>query len=127
MLLVLSKGYFKDEGLNVIIDQGEGLGVMVMCIMLGIYDVGFGDINVIIQNVVIWFEEILVMVYQMWSVLFFVIFLCKEIGIIMFVDLLGKIFGGVQGMLMMWLVMVFVCKNGIDLVQLQIINFVFNL
>ena len=37
-------GYFKEEGLNVVIDQGEGSGATVTRIMSGAYDAGFGDI-----------------------------------------------------------------------------------
>jgi NitT/TauT family transport system substrate-binding protein len=44
------KGYFKEEGLNVVIDQGEGSGATVTRIMSGAYDAGFGDVNAIIQN-----------------------------------------------------------------------------
>ena len=39
------KGYYKAEGLNVVIDQGEGSGATVTRIMGGAYDAGFGDIN----------------------------------------------------------------------------------
>src|SRR5258707_13777844 len=44
------KGYFKDEGLNVVIDQGEGSGATVTRVMSGAYDAGFADITAIIQN-----------------------------------------------------------------------------
>ncbi len=44
------KGYYKAEGLNVVIDQGEGSGATVTRIMGGAYDAGFGDVNAIIQN-----------------------------------------------------------------------------
>ncbi len=43
-------GFFKEEGLNVVIDQGEGSGATVTRVMSGAYDAGFGDINAIIQN-----------------------------------------------------------------------------
>ncbi len=43
-------GYFKEEGLNVVIDQGEGSGATVTRVMSGAYDAGFGDVNAIIQN-----------------------------------------------------------------------------
>ena len=44
------KGYFKAEGLDVIIDQGEGSAATVTRIMGGAYDAGFGDMNAVIQN-----------------------------------------------------------------------------
>ena len=37
------KGYYKAEGLNVVIDQGEGSGATVTRIMGGAYDAGFGS------------------------------------------------------------------------------------
>src|SRR5690349_8196116 len=44
------KGYFRDEGLDVTIDQGEGSAATVTRIMSGAYDAGFGDINAVIQQ-----------------------------------------------------------------------------
>ena len=48
--LARDRGYYKAEGLNVVIDQGEGSGATVTRIMSGAYDAGFGDVNAIIQN-----------------------------------------------------------------------------
>ncbi|TGS35720.1 ABC transporter substrate-binding protein, partial [Mesorhizobium sp. M1D.F.Ca.ET.184.01.1.1] len=64
-LLALQKGYFKDEGLNVTIDQGEGSAATVTRIMSGVYDAGFGDINAIIQNAATRPNDVPVMVYQL--------------------------------------------------------------
>ncbi|MTH65658.1 ABC transporter substrate-binding protein [Paracoccus shanxieyensis] len=127
MLLALSKGYFKDEGLNVTIDQGEGSGATVTRIMSGTYDAGFGDINAIIQNAATRPEETPVMVYQMWSVPPFAISSRKETGITTPADLLGKTLGGAQGTPTTRLVTVLARKNGIDPAQLQITNLAPNL
>ena len=43
------KEYFAAEGLDVVIDQGEGSAATVTRIMSGAYDAGFGDINAAIQ------------------------------------------------------------------------------
>jgi NitT/TauT family transport system substrate-binding protein len=43
------KGYFKDEGLEIVIDQGDGSGAAVGKVASGAYDIGFGDINALIQ------------------------------------------------------------------------------
>lgn len=43
------KGYFKDEGLDVTIDQGDGSAAAVTRVMSGVYDAGFGDINALVQ------------------------------------------------------------------------------
>ena len=42
-------GYFKAEGLEVTIDQGNGSGAAVPLVANGTYDVGFGDINALIE------------------------------------------------------------------------------
>jgi NitT/TauT family transport system substrate-binding protein len=43
------RGYFKAEGLDVTIDQGSGSGAAVPLVANGTYDVGFGDINALIE------------------------------------------------------------------------------
>src|SRR5258708_34679970 len=42
------KGYFKEEGLEVTLDQGNGSGAAVPLVANGTYDAGFGDINALI-------------------------------------------------------------------------------
>ena len=43
------RGYFKAEGLEVQMDQGNGSGAAVPLVANGTYDVGFGDINALIE------------------------------------------------------------------------------
>jgi NitT/TauT family transport system substrate-binding protein len=43
------RGYFKAEGLEVAIDQGDGSAAAVPKVASGAYDVGFGDINALIE------------------------------------------------------------------------------
>src|SRR6266702_8041913 len=43
------KGYFKEEGLEVTLDQGNGSGAGVPLVANGTYDAGFGDINALIE------------------------------------------------------------------------------
>src|SRR5688572_15517648 len=43
------KGYFKAEGLEVTMDQGNGSGAGVPLVANGTYDVAFGDINALIE------------------------------------------------------------------------------
>ena len=50
VFIAQDKGYFKAEGLDVKIDQGEGSAATITRIMSGAYDAGFGDMNAIIQN-----------------------------------------------------------------------------
>jgi NitT/TauT family transport system substrate-binding protein len=47
--LAQDKGYFKAEGLDVTLDQGSGSGAAVPLVANGTYDVGFGDINALIE------------------------------------------------------------------------------
>ena len=42
------KGYFKAEGLDVTIDQGEGSAASITKVATGAYDIGFGDVNALI-------------------------------------------------------------------------------
>ncbi len=43
------KGYFEAEGISLTIDQGDGSGAAVGKVASGAYDIGFGDINALIQ------------------------------------------------------------------------------
>src|ERR1700737_5385457 len=45
------RGYYKAEGLELTIDQGNGSGAAVPLVANGTYDVGFGDINALIELV----------------------------------------------------------------------------
>ena len=47
--LAQDRGYFKQEGLDVSFDQGNGSGAAVPQVANGAYDVGFGDINALIE------------------------------------------------------------------------------
>mgnify|MGYP002041039865 FL=1 len=43
------KGYFKAEGLDVEIDQGEGSAASIPKVAAGAYQAGFGDVNALID------------------------------------------------------------------------------
>jgi NitT/TauT family transport system substrate-binding protein len=43
------RGYFKQEGLDITFDQGNGSGAAVPQVANGAYDAGFGDINALIE------------------------------------------------------------------------------
>lgn len=43
--LAEDRGYFREAGLEVAIDQGEGSAAAVTKVATGAYDIGFGDIN----------------------------------------------------------------------------------
>jgi NitT/TauT family transport system substrate-binding protein len=47
--LAEDRGYFKEAGLDVVMDQGNGSGAGVPLVANGTYDVAFGDINALIE------------------------------------------------------------------------------
>jgi NitT/TauT family transport system substrate-binding protein len=47
--LAQDRGYFKQEGIDVTFDQGNGSGAAVPLVANGAYDMGFGDINALIE------------------------------------------------------------------------------
>ena len=61
------KGYFKAEGLEVTLDQGNGSGAAVPLVANGTYDVGFGDINALIELAAQKPEDAPIAVYVMFN------------------------------------------------------------
>jgi len=120
-------GFYKAEGLNVVIDQGEGSGATVTRIMSGAYDAGFGDVNAIIQNASTRLQDAPVMVYMMWNRPPFAIVTKATSGINTVKDFEGRILGGAQGTPTTRLVPVFVHKNGLDKDKIKISNMAPNL
>lgn len=49
--LAEDRGYFREAGLEITMDQGNGSGAAVGAVASGSYDLGFGDINALIQLV----------------------------------------------------------------------------
>jgi len=48
-LVAIDKGYFKEEGLDVTIDTGNGSRDVIPRVASGTYDMGFGDINSLVR------------------------------------------------------------------------------
>src|SRR5882757_10382769 len=61
------RGYFKQAGLEVTLDQGNGSGAPIPLVASGTYDVGFGDINALIQFAAAKPEEAPLAVYVMYN------------------------------------------------------------
>jgi len=120
-------GFFKDEGLNVVIDQGEGSGATVTRVMSGAYDAGFGDINAIIQNASTRPQDAPVMVYMIWNQPPFAIVAKKTSGIDTIKDFEGHTLGGAQGTPTTRLLPVFVQKNGLEGEKIKVSNMAPNL
>ncbi|WP_172124687.1 MULTISPECIES: ABC transporter substrate-binding protein [unclassified Devosia] len=121
------KGYFEEEGLNVVIDKGEGSGATVTRIMGGAYDAGFGDINAIIQNAAERPNEVPVMVYMMWNQPPFAVVTKKSSGITSIKDFEGRTLGGAQGTPTTRLLPVFARTNDLDVDAIAVSNMAPNL
>lgn len=125
--LARDRGYYKAEGLNVVIDQGEGSGATVTRIMSGAYDAGFGDVNAIIQNASTRPNEAPVMVYMMWNQPPFAIVTKATSGINSPKDFEGRTLGGAQGTPTTRLIPVFARHNGLDMGRIKLSNMAPNL
>jgi NitT/TauT family transport system substrate-binding protein len=120
-------GYFKAEGLNVVIDKGNGSGATVTHIMSGAYDAGFGDINALIQNASTKPDDAPVMVYMIWNQPPFAIVTKKTSGINTIKDFEGHTLGGAQGTPTTRLLPVFVQKNKLEGEKIKLSNMAPNL
>ena len=120
-------GYFKAEGLNVVIDKGNGSGATVTHIMSGAYDAGFGDVNAIIQNASTKPDDAPVMVYMVWNQPPFAIVTKKTSGINTIKDFEGHTLGGAQGTPTTRLLPVFVQKNKLEGEKIKLSNMAPNL
>lgn len=121
------KGYFKAEGLDVTIDQGEGSAATITRIMSGAYDAGFGDINAIIQQAAQKPGEQPVMVYQIYSRPPFVLVTKADGPIKTVKDVEGQTLGGPPGSATLRLFPSFAKINGIDAGKVQMLNMAPNL
>ena len=86
-------GYFKAEGLDVTIDQGNGSGAAVPLVANGTYDVGFGDINALIELAAKKPDDAPVAVYVMFNQPPFTIAVKADSPIKTPQDLAGKTLG----------------------------------
>ena len=106
------KGYFKAEGLDVTIDQGEGSAATVTRIMSGAYDAGFGDMNAIIQNAATSPAEAPLMVYMIYSRAPFALLTKADSPIKTIKDIAGKKLGTPAGGASIKLLPLLAKKNG---------------
>ncbi len=88
------KGYFKAEGLDVEIDQGEGSGAPIPKVASGAYDAGFGDINALIDFASKRPAEAPVAVYMLYNTPPFTIAVKKDSPIKTPKDFEGRTLGG---------------------------------
>ncbi len=89
--LAQSKGYYKDEGLDVAIDVGSGSVASITRVASGAYDLGFGDISALIEfNASQPGPPVVQAVYQYYNRAPFAIIGRKDRGITDFKSLAGK-------------------------------------
>lgn len=89
-LLAADKGYFREEGLNVQIDTGDGSSGAVQRVLSNAYDAGFGDTNTMIQVAARAPGTQPVAVYMMYNRAPFVMISKKSANITKPADLVGK-------------------------------------
>jgi NitT/TauT family transport system substrate-binding protein len=121
------KGYFKAEGLDVTIDQGEGSAATVTRIMSGAYDAGFGDMNAIIQNAAVRPADAPLMVYMIYSKAPFALLVKADSPIKKISDIAGKKLGSPAGGAALKLFPLLAKKNGLDPTKVEIVNMAPNL
>ena len=88
------RGYFKAEGIEVQLDQGNGSGGVPALVANGTYDVGFGDMNALIELAAKKPDEAPVAVYVMYNQPPFAIAVKADSPIKTAKDLEGKSIGG---------------------------------
>jgi len=116
------KGYYKAEGLDVEIDQGEGSAATITKIAGGAYNAGFGDVNAIIQLAATRPQDAPVMTYMFYNKAPFVIIARKASGISKPKDLEGKTVGSPPGAAALKLFPALAKKAGIDNAKVQWVN-----
>lgn len=95
--LAQDRGYFKKAGIDITMDQGKGSGAPIPLVASGTYDVGFGDINALIQFAALKPAEAPIAVYVMYNQPPFTIAVRADSAIKTPKDLEGKTLGGAAG------------------------------
>jgi NitT/TauT family transport system substrate-binding protein len=125
--LAKENGYFKDEGLDVQIDQGEGSAATVTRVISGAYDAGFGDVNAIVQAAGTAGISPPVMVYMIYNKAPLALFTKANSGITSIAAMSGKRLGSPAGAAALRLFPVLAKTNGIDPGSVEIVNMAPNL
>jgi NitT/TauT family transport system substrate-binding protein len=125
--LAQDNGYFEEAGVEMTMDQGNGSGAAVGSVAGGGYDMGFGDINALIQLAAKSPEEAPVAVYVMYNRPPFTVAVRSDSDIMTAKDLEGRKLGGAanDGALKLW--PAFTDIAGIDTSGVEILNFQPNL
>ncbi|WP_256737578.1 ABC transporter substrate-binding protein [Pseudomonas sp. dw_358] len=125
--LAQDKGYFKAEGLDVTIDQGEGSSASVPKVAAGAYDAGVGDTSALIQMAAREPAQAPKAVFMMFNTPPFVIAVKADSPIKTPKDLEGKTVGAPAGDGALKLFPALAKQTGIDLSKVNITNMAPNL
>ena len=120
--LAEDRGFYRDNGLAMTIDQGEGSSAPVTQIAAGAYDVGFGDMNALIQFAAGQPDVAPLAVYMMYNVPPFCIAVRADSPIRTPADLLGRSIGGPANDGALKLFPAFAKAAGIDSARVNIVN-----
>jgi len=121
-LVALEKGYYKAEGLDVTMDTGQGSAGAVQRVASGAYDIGFADVNSLIEyNAKNPGQEILC-VFMAYDFPPFGVYALKKSGIAQPADLAGKKLGAPVFDASFRLFPAFAKKVGIDPASVEHVN-----
>ncbi len=121
------KGYFKEAGIELAIDQGDGSGAAVGKVASGAYDVGFGDVNALIQLASQKPEQAPIAVQMLFNTPPFTIAVKKDGPIKTAKDFEGRTIGGPANDGALRLFPAFCKLAGIDINKVNITNMAPNL
>jgi NitT/TauT family transport system substrate-binding protein len=125
--LAQDKGYFKAEGLDVQIDQGEGSAAAIPKVASGTYQAGFGDINALTDFASKRPNEAPVGVYMLYNTPPFTIVVKQDSPIKTPKDLEGKTIGGPANDAALKLFPAFAKMTGVNSSRIKITNMAPNL
>jgi NitT/TauT family transport system substrate-binding protein len=120
--LAQDRGYFKQEGLDVTFDQGNGSGAAVPQVANGAYDMGFGDINALIELAAKKPDEAPVGVFMLYNRPPFTIAVKTDSPIKTPADFVGRKLGGPANDGALKLIPALCATAQIDCAKIEIVN-----
>ncbi|MDB5569479.1 MAG: transporter substrate binding protein [Hyphomicrobiales bacterium] len=127
LFLAEDLGYFKAEKLDVTMDQGNGSGAAVPLVANGAYDMGFGDINALIELAAKKPEDAPIAVSVLYNQPPFTLAVKADSPIKSPADIVGKTLGGAANDGALKLFPAFCKATKIDCAQVKITNLAPNL
>src|SRR5580693_10258534 len=116
------RGYFKQEGLTVTFDQGNGSGAAVPQVANGAYDMGFGDINALIELAAKKPDEAPVGVFMLYNRPPFTVAVKADSPIKTPADFVGRKLGGAANDGALKLLPALCAATKIDCAKIEIVN-----